>query len=71
MADKTRHDILEVSPGAPSEVVLAAYERLAAKYDPENPQTAAVPTTTPPPQAAQQPHCRLFVTEHTGTWAGH
>jgi curved DNA-binding protein CbpA len=43
MADKTLYDILEVSPGAPSEVVLAAYERLAKKYDPQNPENSGNP----------------------------
>lgn len=43
MVDKTLYDILEVSPGAPSEVVLAAYERLSQKYDPQNPANSGNP----------------------------
>lgn len=43
MADKTLYDILEVSPGASSEIVFAAYERLCAKYDPQNPKNSSNP----------------------------
>ncbi|MCW5574733.1 MAG: DnaJ domain-containing protein [Burkholderiales bacterium] len=43
MADKTLYDILEISPAASPEVVLAAYERLSEKYDPQNPENSGNP----------------------------